>query len=483
MQAHGELVRKLESDLEARRTSEAELRLTVAKLWAVNCRLEAELCAANAKARQLLEQQDAQSIETAKREDGFKAFRKESERRLQVVHEQSDQLMQEKRQLNFEDLFSIRLELSESRTCLESTKHENRLLLAKNEEQSLQANTQATEIEKLSAQLTSQQQEIEAGTARSQRLLEDLSSAREQQSVMQGRIQGLERDMNRALVIRNRALNWRPKRQKTWESRLISQGTFLAWKAFSVQVGLQTAAKMARYNDDTRVRLQLTGKEAMKHCSQAKEELGSIRQACASERMQMQAVCNEICQTELPKLLRILEHQHTTQRECAERERELLRQDTERRVQKMVENHQTQLVRRKRQQHAMVQAFGAKRERELHRRTFSAWKELYLRSVVGQATHTAMVFRSQQPQLSTVEIPSPVDRREPESWAMAAAIRPIPIRVQPLQLEKQKFDECSRSPFSEVTTPIDAMWRKWRRIDTGVAGRDHKPRPSPGSPS
>lgn len=60
MKAHGELVQTLERELECRRTSEAELRLAAAKLRTDNCRLEAELCAANAKARQLLEQLDNQ---------------------------------------------------------------------------------------------------------------------------------------------------------------------------------------------------------------------------------------------------------------------------------------------------------------------------------------------------------------------------------------------------------------------------------------
>lgn len=63
MKAHGELVQTLESELEIRRISEGELRLAVAKLRTDNCRVEAELCAANARARQLQGQLDTQRID------------------------------------------------------------------------------------------------------------------------------------------------------------------------------------------------------------------------------------------------------------------------------------------------------------------------------------------------------------------------------------------------------------------------------------
>jgi hypothetical protein len=66
MKAHGELVRTLELELESRHISEAALRLTAAKLRTDNCRLEAELCAANTKAHKLREQLDAQRKESIK---------------------------------------------------------------------------------------------------------------------------------------------------------------------------------------------------------------------------------------------------------------------------------------------------------------------------------------------------------------------------------------------------------------------------------
>ncbi|KAG6961834.1 hypothetical protein JG687_00007480 [Phytophthora cactorum] len=134
MKAHGELVQKFECELETRRTSEAELRLTVAKMRADKCRLEAEFGAVHAKVRQLLEQLNAQSIEISKREDVLKAFREESDRQLQAAYEKSANLMEEKRHLSFQ--------LSETKTCLENAKHENKLLLTTNEELNLRANTQ-----------------------------------------------------------------------------------------------------------------------------------------------------------------------------------------------------------------------------------------------------------------------------------------------------------------------------------------------------
>ncbi|KAG3250571.1 hypothetical protein PI124_g4792 [Phytophthora idaei] len=265
MKAHGELVQKFECELETRRTSEAELRLTVAKMRADKCRLEAEFGAVHAKVRQLLEQLNAQSIEISKREDVFKAFREESDRQLQAAYEKSANLMEEKRHLSFQ--------LSETKTCLENAKHENKLLLTTTEELNLRANTQAAEIEKLSTQLAIKQQEIEAAAARSQLVLDDLTRSRKQQDLMQGRIQELERAINHALVTRSRAIHWRRKRQEMCENRFILHGAFLAWMSTSVQARLQSVAKMARCNDDTRARLQIFKKEVMKRCLQAKEEM------------------------------------------------------------------------------------------------------------------------------------------------------------------------------------------------------------------
>ncbi|KAG2916547.1 hypothetical protein PC129_g2160 [Phytophthora cactorum] len=227
MKAHGELVQKFECELETRRTSEAELRLTVAKMRADKCRLEAEFGAVHAKVRQLLEQLNAQSIEISKREDVLKAFREESDRQLQAAYEKSANLMEEKRHLSFQ--------LSETKTCLENAKHENKLLLTTNEELNLRANTQ---------------QEIEAAAARSQLVLDDLTRSRKQQDLMQGRIQELERAINHALVTRSRAIHWRRKRQEMCENRFILHGAFLAWTSTSVQARLQSVAKMTRMTLD-----------------------------------------------------------------------------------------------------------------------------------------------------------------------------------------------------------------------------------------
>ncbi|ETM40379.1 hypothetical protein L914_13642 [Phytophthora nicotianae] len=492
MKAHGELVQKFECDLETRRASEAELRLTVAKLRADKCRLEAELSAAHTKARNLLEQLDAQSLEIAKRESTFKAFREESDRQLQVAHDKCAYLIEEKQQLS--------LQLSDARTCFENAKHENELLFAKSGEQSLREKTQTAEIEKLSTQLVIKQQEIEAGAVRTQLALNDFTRSREQQDLMQGRIQTLERDVNHALVTRNRAIHWRRKRQEMWDNRFVLHGAFLVWMSTFVQARQQFVAKVERRNNDTRARLQDIKKEAMTCFSQAREACCRIRQACANERKQILFLRDEIIKSELPKLLALLEsHQRNvnsqqerlelqlkSQRECAEQERErydMLLQDAEQRTEMLIAAHQSQLRRHKQQQRSIFQAFATKRRREFHRRVFSAWKELYLRSVVGQATHTAMVFQTQPSQLSTLELLSPMKRRESQSWAMPASIRPISRTVQRLQLEKQNFDDCLQSPMSEPTTPIDAMWRKWRRVDGRAAGRGLKYRSFLNSPS
>ncbi|OWZ00815.1 hypothetical protein PHMEG_00027915 [Phytophthora megakarya] len=474
MKTHGEVVRSLELELEIRRISEAESHHLVAKLRSDMCRLEAELYASNAKTRQLRGQLDTQ--QTQHRHE-LKRSREVYELQLQETHRENELLMEDNRQLN--------THLFECRTYLENAKHDNKLLLAKNEEIYARTNTQAEEINTLSAQLTSKKQEIEAVTLRSQLLLQDLSSCRIQQDLISGRVQEVERDINHALVTRNRALNWRRQRHETWENQFLFGRTFLVWKAMSVQTALRAVAKMARHNENTRAQLQLVEMEIFKSCSQIKRELSIIRQECAGERTQIQLLRDEICQSELPKLLILLRNQQgefetqrkrfelqcSNERECIEMEQERLkisRQDAKHRVQKLLEIHQKC---RKHQQIIIYQIFAARRQRYFHQRTFSAWKELYLRSVVGQATHTAMVFQAQQPQMSIGDLLGPVDRTESQSWDMPAVIRPNRVDIPPLQLEKQHVDKCS-----EAATPIDVMWRKWRRVD---AGKSHKPHASP----
>ncbi|KAL3672376.1 hypothetical protein V7S43_003061 [Phytophthora oleae] len=482
MKAHGKLVQSLEIELETRRTSEGEFRLALAKLRADNCRLEAKLSAAHGKVRRLLEQVDAQCVETAKCEDKFKIFREENDCQLRAAREKSDKLMEEKRQFN--------VEVSEVRASFETAKTENEVLLGNYEEQISQANVQAADIVKLTSQLTSKQQEIEVATVRSQLLLKDLTSFREQQEFTQERIQKLERDVSRAVVTRNRAITWRRKRQEMWENRFISHGIFLTWKSCSIQEKLQSAVTVARCNDDTRARLQLIKTNVLTQCSNVMGELSRIRQACVDGCVQMQSLRQEICLTELPKLFTILkthqrsfdnrqlhfEMQLVNQRESFERKREQLdmsRQDFEHCVQKTIEGHQEHLAYKKHQQHAIFQAFALRKNRELHRRIFGAWKEFYLRSIVGHATHTAMVFHSQQLQSPTnlMAVSSPIGRRQSQQWAMPASIRPISLAYQSLQSERQDF---LHSPISEAPAPIDTMWRKLRRVNVGVAGSGQK---------
>ncbi|KAK1934260.1 hypothetical protein P3T76_011463 [Phytophthora citrophthora] len=489
MKAHGKLVQCLEIELESRRTSEAESRLALAKLRGVNCKLEAELHAAHGKTRQLLELIEAQRVETAEVpqthlfsmvlcENRFKIFREESDSQLQAACEMSDKLLEEQRQL--------KVEVSEIRACFENSKIENKVLLAKYEEQASQANTLAADIVKLTSQLTSKQLEIEVATERSQLLMKELTTYQAQHELTQDRIKILERDINRAVVIRNRAFNWRRKRQELWENQLISHHVFLTWKSYSIQAKLQSAATVARCNDDTRARLQLIVMNVLTRCSNAKEELNRVRQACFDECVRMHSLRQEICQTELPKLLTILanyqqsfdsrqrnlEMQLVDQRESFERERERLgmsRQDFEHCVQKTIEDHQENLVFQKRQQHAIFQAFSSRKKHELHHRVFGAWKEFYLRSIVGHATHTAMVFQSKQQQSSTSKVSRSIKRGEPKQWTIPASVQPISMLPQHLQ------QTLLHSSISEVSTPIDAMWRKWRRVNVGVAGRGRKP--------
>lgn len=210
----------------------------------------------------------------------------------------------------------------------------------------------------------------------------------------------------------------------------------------------------------------------------------------------MESLRDEICREELPKLLtqleklqtsvdgqrRELEAQLTSQKERIRNQEErldMLRQEMEHRVQILEESHRGQLARQKLQQRAILQVFAARRIREFQRRTFSVWKEMHLRSLVGQVTHTAMVFQSQQSQASIVDWFSPNKEGGYQQCAAPASIRPVSAALEPLQLNSQKFDDCLRSPAT--ATPIDAMWRRWRRVDAGVAGRGHKPGPSPNS--
>jgi hypothetical protein len=302
---------------------------------------------------------------------------------------------------------------------------------------------------------------------------------------MRGRTQDLERDIDRVMVTRNRAFHWRRSRQDAWEHRLLARGAFLALKSIAVKAKADVAASTARSNQLTQERLRDCEQKLLKRCSESKEELRSIRQACASERTRMVSLREELCQTELPKLLKLLEKQQmafetqrdclevqlTKQRECfdGERERlETLRQDEKNWA-------QAQLELQKRQQHAVLLTFSTTRRREFQRRTFSAWKELYLRAVVGQATHAAMVFQSLQSKMPAVHISSAADAQRIQSRAVPAAIRPVPMALQPLQLDRQKFGQCLLSPRKEAASPIDSMWRKWRRVDAGGVVRGQKP--------
>ncbi|KAL4137780.1 hypothetical protein PRIC2_001290 [Phytophthora ramorum] len=281
MTAHGELVQQLERELESRHISEAEIRLAAAKLRTENCRLEAELSVVNAKARQLLEQLDALRTESTKREGEFKTAINENERRFQAARDKNDQLLEEIRQLN--------VELSECRNQFENALSEKKLLLAKNEELCLTASSRIAETEKLSTALVSKQQEIEASAVRSQVLIDE-------QNLMHGRLQEVEREINRTLVTRDRALHWRRKRNEIRDNQFLSYGVFLTWKSVSVQARLSSAAKMAQCNEHNRGRLQLVEQEVLKRCSQAKENLQGFRQACAGERMRIQLLRDEICQ-------------------------------------------------------------------------------------------------------------------------------------------------------------------------------------------
>ncbi|KAE9200632.1 hypothetical protein PF002_g21772 [Phytophthora fragariae] len=249
MKAHGELVQTLERELESRRTSEAELRLAAAKLRTDNCRLEAKLCVANAKARQLLEQLDNQRADNVRHIDEFKATNEENERRLQAARDKGDRLLDEKRQLS--------IELSESQQLLECSRHDGKLLQTKIEEQCVQISSQTEEIAKLLALASTKQQEIDASTARSQILLEDLSSARQKRSGMQEQLDYLERSLTRTVVTRNRALQWRRKRKEIWDDRFISHGTFLAWKSLAVQFKLDSVTNMAHCHERKRAQLKL----------------------------------------------------------------------------------------------------------------------------------------------------------------------------------------------------------------------------------
>lgn len=313
---------------------------------------------------------------------------------------------------------------------------------------------------------------------------------------MQEKLDDLERSLTRAVVTRNRALQWRRKRQEIWDDHFVSHGTFLAWKSLAVQSKRDSVINMAHCHERKRAQIKLFQDEVLKRCSQAKEDVCSFRHACTSEQAQIKSLRDEICREELPKLLTLLEKlkksfdsqrqeleaQLASQNECIRNQEERLdmsRHDIEHRVQKLLESHRAQLNHRKLQQRAIFQALAARRCRESQRRIFSVWKEFHLRSLVGQVTHTAMVFQSQQSQASFVDLPS----QSRHQRCTTPVVQSVSVALEPLQFETQKFDDCLRSPKFEGVTPIDVMWRKWRRIDAGVAGRGHKPRPSPNLPS
>ncbi|GMF28640.1 unnamed protein product [Phytophthora lilii] len=274
-------------------------------------------------------------------------------------------------------------------------------------------------------------------------------------------------------------------------NRHLGQGFFLAWKMIYVQARMCNAVKMAQHNECTRARLRLIEQEVRKRCALVKSDLNDIRLACTAERSQVQSLCEDVCQPEMPKLIELVENQRRNfsnqmrcleaqlenQREHSQNQEERLKmaqQDADLHARMILEDHQAQLRNQKLKKHIISQALAALKRRESQRRTFNAWKEIYLRSLVGQATHTAMVFRSQHPQVaSTVECGSP---RGYNPSLPSAAILPAPaIAIQSLQsVEGMKVgaDSISRSPV-----PDDTLWRKWRRVDAGTAGRGLKPRP------
>ncbi|GMF35923.1 unnamed protein product [Phytophthora fragariaefolia] len=259
---------------------------------------------------------------------------------------------------------------------------------------------------------------------------------------------------------------------------------------------------MTQSSERNRARLQLIEQKLLKRCSQAKEDVNVIRMACVSERAQIESLRDNVCLNELPKLLTLLENrqarfdiqrqqleiQTKSQAEDLQSQVEQLqmsRQDVEQRVLRLQEkNHQDQLKYRKLQQRAVLHALTARKCKEFQRRTFSAWKELHLRSLVGQVTHTAMVFQSQKPHTFTIDSFRPSCTRyvHQQPCPATAAGRPPSMVLDLLQPEVPKFDDCLRSSACPVT-PIDSMWRKWRRVDGGIASRGHRPRPPPNLPS
>lgn len=74
---------------------------------------------------------------------------------------------------------------------------------------------------------------------------------------MQGTLDELDRSLTRALVTRNRALQWRRKRHNSWNERRLTHGAFLAWKALSVQSKQDSAANLTRCTERKRAQLEL----------------------------------------------------------------------------------------------------------------------------------------------------------------------------------------------------------------------------------
>ncbi|RLN73837.1 hypothetical protein BBJ28_00012918 [Nothophytophthora sp. Chile5] len=370
----------------------------------------------------------------------------------------------ESRRLGEAELCLEVAKLSTSRARWEDMKLQKDQLAAKNEEICQRTATQATEIARLAALVATKQQDVEAATLRAQLLVrfsqhantgryriltspliaecqymqsEDLSAAREQQTAAQTHCQTLTRDVEHALLTRNRVLRWRQTRLDGWARRSLIHESFLALKTASLQAKARSMIEAATRNENIRSRLHQTEHELLQRCLQSKAQLQIARQACSNELKRVQHLRDDMCDKELPKLLERVE----TQRERFE----MARQDVDGRVQRMLETHQAQRIRSKRRQRAMLGALANSRHRESQRRAFDGWKDSYLRGVVGQATHAAMVSqpqqRTQQCSKADFELRNDLD----QSWAMPAAIRSIPSD----QYARVDGNGESRSPFKQ----------------------------------
>ncbi|CEG42705.1 uncharacterized protein PHALS_12958 [Plasmopara halstedii] len=458
MEAHGSLVRKLECELETRRGNETELQHTVAKLRAEKFRIEAMRDAAEAKSHQILKTLEIQRIESLKREDEFQKFREGSKRQQRDDQYKISELMSETRKLSSE--------LGKCTASLNSANHNIKILEVTNEEHTSRAKSQATAMKELLDRLAGMQSEIQAASVRSELTLSDLTTSREQQKLLHGEIQELERRMYRLVLSRNRAIYWRQNRQEMWEKQFLLQGTFLTWVSlFREEKGRSTVER----HENTQAQLQGIKTDISRCSCKAKEILKSARQICTSERMRIVSVRNDVIKTEIPKVLELIETQKVayeslqrtfesqirTQQEVTDMERErhgMLNQDTEHCIKALKTALQTNFKLLRMQQRAILLVISTRKRREFNRRIFSCWKECYLRSTIGQAIHTAMIFRSQHPQLYNVNSFSSIVNH--------GELQFVPSAKKP-HLRQQFNSDCSIT--SELSKPTDMMWVKWRR--------------------